>query len=375
MAVDLSEQLATFHADLLINRRRAASQFVRHIFGCRVDSTVQNARYRETAASAFDYACVTMPWRQMQPEERYFDTAAVDEWVETLNRKRVPVIAGPLIHLDEADVPDWMFIWEHDFEMVRDQAYEYVGRIVQRYRKAVSVWNVCSGMSANRLFPMSFEQTIELTRLLVTQVKNLIPGARTLITISHPFGEYHARGGQTVPPMLYAEMIAQSGINFEGFGLEIEMGLPKPGMFLRDLFQLSSMLDRFSSLNKPVFLTAVCAPGRSTPDPEDASEGRLDPSAAGRWHRPWDPQLQADWMEAVYRLALSKPYVESIAWGNLADIGHTLPGGGLLDDMLQPKPAFTRLQEMREKFHQWTKQRTPPAPPPAPPAPSTPKPD
>jgi hypothetical protein len=81
----------------------------------------------------------------------------------------------------------------------------------------------------------------------------------------------------------------------------------------------------------------------------------LDPNSAGRWRRPWDPALQAEWMEAVYRLAMSKPYVESIAWGNLADIGQTMPRGGMLDDLLQPKPVFTKLQEMREKFHQWSR--------------------
>jgi hypothetical protein len=63
--------------------------------------------------------------------------------------------------------------------------------------------------------------------------------------------------------------------------------------------------------------------------------------------------LQAEWLVAAYRLALSKPYIESIAWSNLADINPSLPAGGLLDDMLKPKPAFLRLQEMREQFHQW----------------------
>ena len=58
-------------------------------------------------------------------------------------------------------------------------------------------------------------------------------------------------------------------------------------------------------------------------------------------------------MEAVYHLALSKPFVESVAWSNLADLHPTLPGGGLLDDMLQPKPAFQQLQQMREKFRQF----------------------
>src|SRR5690606_34736893 len=114
---------------------------------------------------------------------------------------------------------------------------------------------------------------------------------------------------------------------------------------------------KFSTLGRPVLLTAVCVPGRSSPDAGDQSSGQLDPEAAGRWHRPWDPALQAEWMEAVYRLALSKPYVESVAWSNLADVRHTMPGGGLLDDLLQPKPAFNKLQEMRKTFAQFAGKR------------------
>jgi hypothetical protein len=73
-------------------------------------------------------------------------------------------------------------------------------------------------------------------------------------------------------------------------------------------------------------------------------------------------------MESVYRVALSKPFVESIAWSNLADMGQTLPGGGLLDDMLQPKPVFDRLLKLREQFHQWTGRKGPPPPSPGGPA-------
>jgi endo-1,4-beta-xylanase len=182
----------------------------------------------------------------------------------------------------------------------------------------------------------------------------MLPQARTLITVTQPFGEYHGNPRPSVAPMLYAEMVSQAGISFEAFGLEMEMGVPTTGGYARDLFQISCMLDRFSTLGRPVFMTAVGAPGRATPDPSDVLEGRLDPSAAGRWRRPWDPQLQAEWLEQVYRIALSKPFVESVAWANLADIGHTLPAGGLLDDMLRPKPAFERLERMREQFHQWT---------------------
>jgi Glycosyl hydrolase family 10 len=354
ISLELSEQLAGFHGELLINRRRASNSFVRHIIGCRVDSSVQNSRYREQVAGNFDYCVVPMSWKQLQPEEGAFNTDALDEWVETLNRKRVPIIAGPLIDLNEGQVPDWLFIWEHDFDTLRELAYEFVQKVVHRYRKAVAVWNVASGFHTNRALTLSFEQIIELTRLLVAHVKNMLPQARTLITITHPFGEYHARSSPSVAPMLYAEMVAQAGINFEAFGLEMEMGVPAPGKYLRDLFQVSVMLDRFATIGRPLFLTALGVPGRATPDPNDISEGRMDPSQGGRWHRPWDPELQAEWLESVYRIALSKPFVESVAWTSLADVGQSLPGGGLLDEMLQPKPVFDRLHKMRDQFHQWT---------------------
>jgi hypothetical protein len=58
-------------------------------------------------------------------------------------------------------------------------------------------------------------------------------------------------------------------------------------------------------------------------------------------------------MDAVYKLAFSKPYVESVAWGDFADLSQNLPAGGLLDDMLKPKPSYVKLQELRERFHQW----------------------
>ncbi|HWP40044.1 MAG TPA: endo-1,4-beta-xylanase, partial [Tepidisphaeraceae bacterium] len=348
MAVDLSDQLALFHADLLLARRRATNTLPKHIIGCRVDSTVLNSKYKETLADNFDYAVLPMSWKQLQPEEGSFHTDPVDEWVDFLTRKRMPIIAGPLIDLTDGEVPDWMFIWEHDFDSLREMAYEYVQKVVHRYRKQISVWNVVSGLHTNSAFTLSFEQIIELTRLLVAQVKTIQPNARTLVTVTQPYGEYHARGATSVPPMLYAEMVAQAGINFEAFGLEIEQGVPVRGGYVRDLFQISSLLDRFSSIGRPVFLTALGSPGRHAPDPSDRSEGKIDPAAAGRWKRPWDQNLQAEWIDVLYKLALSKPFVESVAWGNLADVNPSIPAGGLLDDMLRPKPAFVKLQELRE---------------------------
>jgi hypothetical protein len=167
----------------LIGRRRQTNGFVKHIFGCRVDPAVQNEKYSEALSGNFDYCVLPMSWKQLQPEENVFSTEGLDGWIEVLGRKRIPTIAGPLIRLDEASVPDWMVIWEHDFDMLREMAYEFVQKVVTRYRRAVAAWNVVGGIETNSAFSLSFEQIIELTRLLVSQVKTLIPNARTMITI------------------------------------------------------------------------------------------------------------------------------------------------------------------------------------------------
>lgn len=352
-AIVLSDELSQFHAEQLLIRRKNANAFVKHSFGCRVDVNVPNQKYRDILTNNFDYAVLPISWRATEPKEGAMETASIDSWIETLTKKRIPIIAGPLINFDETDLPEWMFIWENDFDAVREQAYERVQRVVSRYRKAVTLWNVVSSLPTNRAFTLTFEQMIEMTRLLIAQVKNVHPGAHTLVQIPMPFGEYHAKYPTSIAPTLYAEMVAQSGIAFDGFALDLEMGLPIPGNFTRDLFQVSVMLDKFSGLGKPIFITGCGAPGRNEPDSSDRSEGRWNPSHAGLWRRPWDPKLQAEWLEAIYHLALSKPFVESIAWSNLADINHTIPGGGLLDDLYQPKPSFDKLQAIRSKVQSW----------------------
>ena len=214
ISIELSEELALFHSDLLLNRRRAANTFVKHVFGCRVDCAVQNTKYRETPAGHFDHVVVPTSWKLLQPQEATFSPEPVDAWIETLSKRRVPIIAGPLINLLETDLPDWMFIWENDFETLRELAYEHVRKIVQRYRKAVTLWNVVGGIATNRAFTLTFEQMIELTRMLVSEVKNLLPNARTLINVTDPFGEYHAKNPTSVAPILYAIADSRFHMNF-----------------------------------------------------------------------------------------------------------------------------------------------------------------
>jgi len=76
----------------------------------------------------------------------------------------------------------------------------------------------------------------------------------------------------------------------------------------------------------------------------------MDPSVAGRWHESWSPQQQAKWLDEFARIALSKPYIENLCWSNFADIAPSIPGGGLFNDMLQPKPSMAAVLALRESL-------------------------
>jgi GH35 family endo-1,4-beta-xylanase len=60
----------------------------------------------------------------------------------------------------------------------------------------------------------------------------------------------------------------------------------------------------------------------------------------------WTEQAQAEFAADFYTLAFGHPGMKSIHWWGLSDRSIWLPGGGLLDKDLNPKPVYTRLHKL-----------------------------
>lgn len=354
-ALPVSEQAALTHADLLLQRRIQTRNFPRGAFGFRVDVNQSSEAYRRLIVGNADFVKLPMRWKTIEPQEQAHDWKAIDEWMDFQRRARIPVVAGPLVQFNEASIPDWLYIWEHDYETVRDLLYEHIDRVITRYGQNVALWNVLSGLHVNEQFSFTFDQLMDLTRMTVGLVKKINPQARTMIELSQPWGEYYANNQRSIPPLLYADMIVQSGITFDIFGLQLRVGMPREGAWQRDLFQISSMLDRFAPLGRPLMVSALQAPSA-------AGE-----AAAGAWRKPWSEALQAKWLEAVTDIALSKPFVEAICWHDLVDApaAQSVPHAGLVNPDLNPKASFKTWVSLRRalaSFRQQNVTRPPAAP-------------
>lgn len=335
--VKVGEDLGLFHADIRIQRRHADRQFAKRPFGCRVDVSEDPERSMRGLREAFDFVSVPFTWRSLEPREGAPDTSAVDTWVQSLRRHKVSIRGHSLLSFQKAHLPQWLLKEPGSYERLRDCVSRHVKHVLTQFGPRVRSWEIIAGLHAHNAFQLSFEQIMELTRMSAILVKQTAPRSTAVVGIVSPWGEYYARDARTVPPFLYADMVVQSGVNFDAFGLEMRFGTGEPGHFARDMMQISSMLDRFGGLGKPLHITAAGVPSAGSP-------------AGGTWRGGWSEAVQSQWVREFYQVAMSKPFVETVCWQSLSDAPGEPVAGGLLRADQSQKPAYEEICALRRRL-------------------------
>jgi hypothetical protein len=346
-ALTLGETTAMFHADRLV-LKRSASHSTGLAVGCRVEPTRLDPDYQERLLDCADFIHLPIPWRDLEPTERASRFPHTDAWCNWAARQGKGVHAGPLLSFAPDQLPDWLAVWKNDFESLRTQIAGHVRRVVERYMDQVQVWHVLGGVNACNALNLSFDRILELARTCCQIVKTLAPRCEAVIELAMPWGEYYAHNPRTIPPLLFADTTYQNDLRFDAFAIPLEMGVPIEGRYVRDLLQVSALLDNLLPQGKRVHITACGVPSSVRVDPRDAWGGTKNISEAGRWHKVWSESLQSRWLQSVLQLTVSKPFVESFCWGQLADgPGQVVPHGGLCTADLTPKQAYNDLCRLR----------------------------
>jgi len=342
-AIVFSEKLALKQAELSFSARGKGHGFNRGCLGCRVDPMqINDPEYVEKLLELFGFVTIPIDWAVIESHRGSFDFSAVDACINVLGKKRLVIGAGPLLRFSRENLPKWLLRSSAGFEKIRETAYQFVSRVVARYSGSIHRWFVISGLNALNHFGFSFEQALEMTRAANMAVKAASNRGVKIIEISNPWGEYYATIPNSIPPLVYMDMVVQSGINFDAFGLVMQFGKNESGMHVRDMMQISAILDYFGPIGKPLYITDVQVPSQN-------GDGLYSGKVAGVWHEEWDQSRQGQWIEQFYRIALSKPFVDAVTYSNLADIkGSTIVDSGLLTSRLEPKESFRALQKLHD---------------------------
>lgn len=336
ISMEVGEALAKFHAARLFGPRISSGNLNRKFFGCRINPGLSVEQIAPDLLTSMSFVQIPLNWAELEPARKKFNLGPLDQLFEFFLKRKITIRMGTVLSFKESKIPAWLKEKKVEYETLRDIIYEYLTAIATRYGKCIRSWAILSGLHEDNYFGLNFEQILDLTRLASLRAKSLCPRASAVIEITSPWGEYYARNPRSIPAYLYAEMVAQSGINFDAFALKVPFGAAKEGRYVRDFFQISSLIDRYA-LGKPVHLvTAV---------PSEIKED------CGYWEQAWTPELQAKWFDIFTQIAISKPQIESVTWDALCDsFSENVPYGGLTTENWTAKPVLTRMNELQKKL-------------------------
>ena len=78
-------------------------------------------------------AVVPICWRDVEASEGEFSWGVCDTQIEWCRSHGLRVCAGPLLQLDVRSLPDWIYLFEDDFDNLQASATEFVRAAVARY--------------------------------------------------------------------------------------------------------------------------------------------------------------------------------------------------------------------------------------------------
>jgi len=298
-AIVLGEKYALFHAEILSKQRIEVSSSGLPV-GCRVNMSASNNGLYVAAMKTFaGFLSVPMNWREMVPSEGDYNFKAIDAWMNFAARENKTLHAGPIIDFSDDSLPEWLALYQHDYAAVKHIMIEHIRKVVPRYHSYIRVWNVISGLNSKNTLDMNFEQISELTRSCCQCIRQIAPDAEIVVELTCPWSEFYARNFHTIPTLLYADVIGRSDVPFDAFGLRLLMGVDVDGYYVRDLMQISSLMDEFVWQGKKIHITACGVPSSADPDEQNYWGAECSVKKAGHWHGLWTRRLQAEWLRAV----------------------------------------------------------------------------
>jgi GH35 family endo-1,4-beta-xylanase len=316
------------------------------LFGCNLFALDQlktkelNTKYEEGFATLFNFATLPFYWKDLepQPEQFRFDENSPKIWrrpppdrlVNWCKNHQITPKGHALMYSKNMFMPSWTE--SNNPGIFLKQGHKHMSEIAKRYGETIPVWDV-----ANEEIPRSIHQN-EWHKLpghylswCFNEANNLFPRNVKLL-YNDGTEEVHKKTDQYMA--LFTEL-RKNGARVNGMGIQFHL-YGRKAMLDGKLYSpedLFKVYDKLSQLNLPLYITEITIPG-------NGEKGSI---------------YQKEIVENLYRLWFSTPKMAGITWWNLAD-GTAFEEenkmmGGLLDEEMNPKPAYQALDKLIN--HEW----------------------
>jgi hypothetical protein len=341
LALDAGEMMvAAFTEQAMAVRHRSEGKLT-SLLGADLSDILMDDHIAQQLLLTFNAAQTPLCWREIETTEGTYSWAISDKQIKWGRANGLKVLGGPLLMLDPHALPDWLYLFEGDFDNLLDFISGYVRKVVQRYRGKVDAW-ICAGrVNAVEALSISEQERLRLIARIVELVQSLDPETPALVSFDQPWAEYMRQEESDFPPLHFADALIRAGSGVSGLMLEINVGYSPGGSLLRHPLEFNRLLDIWSSFGLPLWLS-LCAPSSDIEDPLAQHKTTVSPGV-------WSAAAQQAWVARFVSLSLVKTSVQGVLWNQLLDSHlHEFPNGGLFDERGQAKPVLSAFAAIRQ---------------------------
>ena len=338
MACMAIERLGEEYGRQALAYRHQQSRTLSTLLGCDLG---MSAPYEDDTATAvrgaFNSISIPVSWKQIEPDAGEYDWSSLDRQVEWCERQKIRAISlGPIFDPRKELLPDWIYLWEDDFDQLQSSISQFLQHVVLRYKGRILLWHCATGLNLPEALSINEEQRLRLAVRSVEAIRQIDSQTPVVISFLEPFGEYMTNPNIDLSPMHFADALVRAELGLAGLGLDLRFGHPG-GPPARDALEVSQLIDRWSLLGLPLMLTVDVVGGAS----RDGTSPALQFT---------DPESQAVQAQRVLPILLAKQAVHGVIWGQLDDRQpHQPNAAGLFDGYGSPKPVLETLAELRRE--------------------------
>ena len=346
LAIEIGERLADCYVQHAAALRASAGQPLDTLLGVNLAHDPPRRPWEKRLRATFNSAWVPLNWMHVEAEESDPDWSTYDEQIAWCRKAGFRICGGPLLQLDHRGLPDWLCLWEGEFENLLPIVGDYVKAAVDRYQGKIHLWHCAARINGRSILSLSDEDKLRLVVHAIEVIRARDEETPVMVSFDQPWGEYLSRVESDLSPLHIADALVRSGLGISAIGLELNIGYHPLGTAVYDVLDISRKIDHWSLLGLPLIIQ-LTVPSSSADDPQSRQASHATIRDAGPAD---DGDPQAAWLRRHLPLLISKPAVRGIVWNQLRDAApHDFPHGGLLDVKDREKPALAYLRKTREQ--------------------------
>lgn len=322
-------------SDLRVRVKQISHDFK---FGCylKIDglSTQHAALYEKHFGRIFNYAVIGTYWDVTENKRGVHFWENFKRETAMAKRNRWRVQAAPILWgTSRAGSPEWL---PKDPDALRRTVSERIDHYFQTNPgAAVDIEVVNEPLApAKDIFVDSLGR--EYVDAAFRRARAISPDSRLLINEYGVFGFVAEHNYNTDRYFEYLDAMNRRRIPFDVVGIQAHAN--------REWYRAADVrakLDRYAQLGKPIQITEFSAQTRNYDD-RSIYDRILGNFRSGTW----SDKKQAEFYREFYTIAFGHPAVEAVVQWGLDDARAWLPGIGVVDENLKPKPNYLVLDEL-----------------------------